>query len=547
LPQQAHRPRLTFAKPAFLFLLVLLAGGLLYIFLPFAHAILLGIFLTIVLQPVHRLLKHLCFPGFPLIPSRTTPQGYEFSTPESSKKVLRWWRSTVAKIMLFKIKDLNPRTRHNGPHSPEDIELANDWHHNLSAIITLAVVLLLTIFALDLAWRTVRDQSMSFLKHNQALGNAMLTTAHTRSPATNVSKSALPQTSAAEAQSPSKLELRCNALEDRHRHNSLFQTFVIDKLEALLSDPDLDNILGQTVNKLTAQSIFSTSPQEQPATAPQASTTDEIELARQLSTEQEEERPQYVIYPFICKLQPHLQRLAINYLGYFSFLPKKLLNVGGIILGQGLALLGICFFLLSKGTYIRIFFRDIGFFDPDDFDELMDQVQKTSQSILWGGLGGAACQLLVIWGAYKIAGLPAGILTLMTAFCIAIPVVGTALVWIPSAYYLFSIGNPKLAIFLIIAGIFVSYIDNFIRPALMRILGTGKIKMPFGLIFFSLLGGLITFKFPGLIYGPMLAALFLTAIEIFKRRYNRDEGTAANTSEQRSTQGDLETNDAPAN
>jgi len=49
----------------------------------------------------------------------------------------------------------------------------------------------------------------------------------------------------------------------------------------------------------------------------------------------------------------------------------------------------------------------------------------------------------------------------------------------------------------------------------------GKTKMPVIAIFFSILGGIKLFGFIGLIVGPLVFALFVSVIEIF--RYSEEE------------------------
>lgn len=56
---------------------------------------------------------------------------------------------------------------------------------------------------------------------------------------------------------------------------------------------------------------------------------------------------------------------------------------------------------------------------------------------------------------------------------------------------------------MIVWGLIVSSVDNFIRPWLIS---SGS-KLPFLLMFFGALGGLVTFGFIGLFIGPTLLAV----------------------------------------
>ena len=101
--------------------------------------------------------------------------------------------------------------------------------------------------------------------------------------------------------------------------------------------------------------------------------------------------------------------------------------------------------------------------------------------------------------------------TVMTVLSI-IPGVGGALVWVPTAIILIATGEVWRGIGLaVFCALVVGSVDNVMRP---RLVGQ-DIKMHELLIFFSTLGGLLLFGAMGFILGPILAALFVTAWEMF--------------------------------
>ena len=125
-----------------------------------------------------------------------------------------------------------------------------------------------------------------------------------------------------------------------------------------------------------------------------------------------------------------------------------------------------------------------------------------------GFLGGAAFWAVGIDGAIFWG-------TVMTVLSI-IPAVGSALVWVPAAIILVTTGaiwrGVALALF---CALVVGSVDNVLRP---RLVGHDT-KMHELLIFFSTLGGLMFFGATGFILGPILAALFVTAWEMFGRSF----------------------------
>lgn len=101
-------------------------------------------------------------------------------------------------------------------------------------------------------------------------------------------------------------------------------------------------------------------------------------------------------------------------------------------------------------------------------------------------------------------------------FASFIPVVGTALIWIPAAIYLFLTGDTTWAIFLTVwSVIIVGSIDNLLRPLLMQ----GSAGMNTLMIFFSLLGGLHLFGLIGLIYGPLIFAVTMVLFNIYEEEF----------------------------
>lgn len=71
-------------------------------------------------------------------------------------------------------------------------------------------------------------------------------------------------------------------------------------------------------------------------------------------------------------------------------------------------------------------------------------------------------------------------------------------------------------IFLLIWGMTaVGWLDNFLRPILIG----SRARMPFVLVFFSILGGLKAYGLLGLILGPILVASVLAFVRIYKEAY----------------------------
>ncbi len=125
-------------------------------------------------------------------------------------------------------------------------------------------------------------------------------------------------------------------------------------------------------------------------------------------------------------------------------------------------------------------------------------------AIVQGFLGGITFTLLGIEGALLWG-------TLMGVFAL-IPAIGTGIVWLPVALYLLATGAVVKGLILIgVGGLIIGSVDNILRPVLVG----RDTRMPDYVVLISTLGGLQVFGIHGLIVGPVIAALFISAWNIF--------------------------------
>ncbi len=172
------------------------------------------------------------------------------------------------------------------------------------------------------------------------------------------------------------------------------------------------------------------------------------------------------------------------------------------------------FFLLKDGTDFLKRFRDYMPFSEEQKDRLTIQIRDIIVSTLYGGVIVAIVQGIIGGITYSLLGIEApviwGIATAISSF---IPILGAFAIWGPIAGYLFIKGSIVNGIILTIVGVFgISLIDNILKP---MIIGS-RTRMPVLIIFFSVLGGIKLFGLIGLIMGPLVLAVFISVIEIFR-------------------------------
>jgi predicted PurR-regulated permease PerM len=187
----------------------------------------------------------------------------------------------------------------------------------------------------------------------------------------------------------------------------------------------------------------------------------------------------------------------------------------GLALGGGLLQLAlsvfIAFFLFRHGTTLaERLTTAVERIAGDRGKHLLTLAGKTVRGVVYGILGTALVQAVLAGIGFRVAGVPGPtFLALLTFFSSVVPVVGTALVWIPAAFWLFHQGLTGWAIFMVIWGFGVANVDNVVKPLLIS---QGS-DMPFILIFFGVLGGALAFGFIGVFLGPTLLAVGYRLIE----------------------------------
>ncbi len=97
-----------------------------------------------------------------------------------------------------------------------------------------------------------------------------------------------------------------------------------------------------------------------------------------------------------------------------------------------------------------------------------------------------------------------------------IPMMGAGTVLIPAGIIQIVIGNVWQGIGLIfISVVVISNIDSFLRPRLVGM----QTRMHDLVIFFSTIGGIAVFGIMGFIIGPVIAALFITLLDIYSTEF----------------------------
>jgi predicted PurR-regulated permease PerM len=197
-------------------------------------------------------------------------------------------------------------------------------------------------------------------------------------------------------------------------------------------------------------------------------------------------------------------------------------HLGGLFTGIAIGTLNLflmiigLFFFLRDGKKIR---EIVVRWSPlhDNYDEtIMKKVTIAVDSVVKGSLLIAVVQGFLTGIGFWIFGISSPVLWgFMATLASLIPSVGTAIVWIPGALYLFLVQNDvPMGIGLTIWGaLIVGLIDNFLRPILIE---RGVKIHPF-LILLSVFGGIGLFGPIGFLVGPIVLSFVFALIEVYPK------------------------------
>jgi predicted PurR-regulated permease PerM len=232
------------------------------------------------------------------------------------------------------------------------------------------------------------------------------------------------------------------------------------------------------------------------------------------------------------KLSPYFDVSKIN---ANDVIKQTIDNIGGLIVNKTASFVGnvtkavLLFLMMLFTTYY--FFKNgpaivhkikrlvpLGH-DKTDlfFNKLRDVIYATMYSgaviaLLQGLIGGfffwwIGISSALFWGS-------------IMAFLSILPFVGAFIVYAPAGlYYIFTGSVGKGVLVLVVGAVIPSLIEHILRPYLV----SGKSSMHPLVLFFSMTGGMALFGLVGLVVGPLLAAAFLTLLDVFEQKLNGHE------------------------
>ena len=188
-----------------------------------------------------------------------------------------------------------------------------------------------------------------------------------------------------------------------------------------------------------------------------------------------------------------------------AILTRAAINIGGFLFST-VAFLFLYFCVCYQGTaWHRKIIRAVPI--EYEIDTLLSRLASAASGLFWGVAGTCLAQGMVGGLIFLLLGLPSPLLiAALISFCALIPVIGTAIIWVPFALWLVINGAWLKALILTLCGIFViSSMDNITRPLLTKISGA---QLSTFTVTIGAIGALTVFGLTGLVIGPLIIESF---------------------------------------
>ena len=204
-------------------------------------------------------------------------------------------------------------------------------------------------------------------------------------------------------------------------------------------------------------------------------------------------------------------------------LPTKILDFG--------ILFFLTFFFLVDLKKVLKFIRLLFPLHIDHETYIVKRLKDTTHAVVFGQIVTAMIQGLLGGIGFALFGLSNPVLFgILMMFFALIPMIGTALVWLPASIYMMITGYAQGSfwalsgsghsvlggILLFLWGLLiVGTIDNVIKPKLIG----DKARLHPAVVFLGVFGGLQVFGFLGILLGPILLAIFFTFLDILEKEH----------------------------
>jgi len=206
----------------------------------------------------------------------------------------------------------------------------------------------------------------------------------------------------------------------------------------------------------------------------------------------------------------HYGTLAAEFIG--ARLGTIVKNLAVFCFHLGVTILAMFYFYRDGGGMVARL-RELLPFETDHRDRMLSESRNLIFASVTSSLAAAAAHALLGGLAFAVAGVKAPLFWgVMMGFFSFVPLVGSALIWVPISIGVMAGGHTVRGILLILfCTLIVGSVDNVIRPWLI----SGRAEMGGLMVFIGVLGGIAAFGLLGVVLGPIIVAMLASLLEVY--------------------------------
>jgi len=197
--------------------------------------------------------------------------------------------------------------------------------------------------------------------------------------------------------------------------------------------------------------------------------------------------------------------------------PQIVSFVTHMLLGLSLVLFLVYYVLVDGPDFVQWAVYTVPL-DDAVAHEIVSRMDRMTWGVVAGHIFVAFVQGIVGGVGFWITGVPNTVFwSVVMVITALLPVIGAFLVWGPAVGYLYLVGSPNMAGFLLVWGLIpVSLVDNYLRSIVID----QSADVNPGVILVGVVGGIYTLGAVGLFVGPLVIGLFAAMIRAFDAHYD---------------------------
>jgi predicted PurR-regulated permease PerM len=171
------------------------------------------------------------------------------------------------------------------------------------------------------------------------------------------------------------------------------------------------------------------------------------------------------------------------------------------------------FYFFRDGNRLLAGIRGVIPFEEEHAEKIIKGAERLIRATVSASLAIAAIQGILCGVGFAVVGISAAVFWgVGMAFCSLLPVLGSAVIWLPAAVWLLATGHwGKAVVLVLICAGLTTGVDSLLRPLLL----SGRTRLNALLVFVSVLGGVAVFGVIGLVLGPILVAMAVAVVDAY--------------------------------